>query len=702
MIQYTIEDNIAILTIGDGKFMNVLNDASVKALEENVTKFLVDENLKGAIITSSHKEFVAGADLKMITSLNTAEEVSAMATRLHQLFRKIELSERPFVAAINGTALGGGYELCLACHYRIAVNNSGAQIGLPEVTLGLLPGAGGTQRLPRMIGFEKALPLLVEGRRLKPEQATEMGLVDQLIDSQENLIATAKSWINENPSVQKPWDKKGFRVPGGDVHSGKGFNTFSAGSALIAGKTQGNYPAPQAILNAVYEGLPLDFDRACQIEVRYFTQLALSKVSKSMIRTLFFNMNKANALSNRPDVPKRKVEKVAVIGAGMMGAGIAYSSAMAGIQCVLKDVNLDAAEKGKDYSRSLLKKRVERGRMSENTAERVLENIICTDDYKDLKGCDLVIEAVFEDRKLKADITAACEAEIAENAVFSSNTSTLPITGLAEASIRPDRFIGLHFFSPVDKMQLVEIILGEKTGDEALGLAMDYVKQIRKTPIVVRDGRGFYTSRIFKTYVSEGIELLAEGVDPSLIESAGKQAGMPVGPLAVADEVSIELLYKIFKQTEKDGIVTKTAANKVSVLFMEELNRPGKKAKKGFYEYPEDGRKYLWPELKSHFKQLEQQPSLQEVKDRLLYVQSLETVRCMDEGIVMHPEDADIGSILGWGFPPYTGGAISFIDFVGVDTFVKRAEELAKLHGERFEPTDSLKAKSEKGELFYY
>lgn len=702
MIKYTTEDHIAILNIGaDDQSMNVLNEASVKALDENIDKFFADKDLKGAVITSAHKEFMAGADLKMITSLNTAEEISAMATNLHKLFRKIELSERPIVAAINGTALGGGYELCLACHHRVGVKNSGAQIGLPEVTLGLLPGAGGTQRLPRMIGFEKALPLLLEGKRLKPEQALQMGLVDNLVENQEQLISEAKSWINVHPKVLKAWDEKGFRVPGGDVHSGKGFNIFSSGSALVAGKTQNNYPAPQAILNAVYEGLPLQFDRACEIEVRYFTQLATGKVSKHMIRTLFFNMNKANALSTRPDVEKRKVAKVGILGAGMMGAGIAYASAMAGIKTVLKDVNKEAAEKGKDYSRNLLKKRVEYGKMSEDAANKILDNILCSDDYNDFKNADLVIEAVFEDRELKAQVTKDSEAQLDEKAVMASNTSTLPISGLAKASVRPERFIGLHFFSPVDKMQLVEIILGEQTGDEALGLAMDYVKQIRKTPIVVRDGRGFYTSRIFKTYVSEGIELLAEGVEPALIENAGKQAGMPVGPLAVADEVSIELLYRIFKQTEKDGIVSKAAAKDVSTLFMEKLDRPGKKAKKGFYEYPEGGKKYLWPGLKEHFKSLETQPSLQEVKDRLLYVQSLETVRCMDEGIVMRPEDADIGSILGWGFPPYTGGAISFIDFVGIKAFVERAETLASKFGERFEPTASLKAKAEKGEGFY-
>lgn len=702
MIKYTTEDKIAILSIGaDDQSMNVLNDTSVKELDVNVDKFLNDTDLKGAIITSSHKEFMAGADLKMITSLDTAEEISAMATRLHELFRKIELSERPVVAAMNGTALGGGYELCLACHHRVAVKNSGAQIGLPEVTLGLLPGAGGTQRLPRMIGYEKALPLLVEGKRLNPEKAHKMGLVDALVELQDQLLGHAKSWINDNPKVQKPWDQKGFKIPGADVHSTTGFAVFSSGSALVAGKTQNNYPAPQAILNAVYEGLPLQFDRACEIEIRYFTELAMSREAKSMIRTLFFNMNKAKALSNRPKVEKRKVTKIGVLGAGMMGAGIAYVTAMAGIKCVLKDVNLENAEKGKDYSRNLLKKRMERGKITESAAERVLENIQCADDYEDLKGADLVVEAVFEDRKLKADVTKDSEAQLDEKAVMASNTSTLPITGLAEASIRPERFIGLHFFSPVDKMQLVEIILGEQTGDEALGLAMDYVQQIRKIPIVVKDGRGFYTSRIFKTYVSEGIELLAEGVEPALIENAGKQAGMPVGPLAVADEVSIELLYRIFKQTEKDGIVAKTAASKVATLFMEELDRPGKKAKKGFYEYPAEGKKYLWPDLKKHFKPLEQQPDLQEVKDRLLYVQSLETIRTMDEGVVMRPEDADIGSILGWGFPPYTGGAISFIDYVGVKAFVKRAEVLAQKHGERFQPSDSLKAKADQGKTFY-
>lgn len=705
MIDYTKDaDGIAILSFNMQGFpMNVINEQSSEAFKNKLEEVLADKDVKGVIITSSRPEFIAGADLNMILGLNSAEEIVAMTNQLHVLFRQMEKSGKPFVAAINGTALGGGYELCLACHHRIAVDDGRIQIGLPEVQLGLLPGGGGTQRLPRMIGMQTALQLMLEGKRVRPSQAKADGLVNELVATKEELIPAAKKWILEVGKKAQPWDVDGYKVPGGGVQSPNGVMVFTAGAALLMKKTFGNYPAAKYIMNCVYEGMQLPFDKALQVEARYFAKAVMSKESKHMIRTLFFNLNEANKGAARPkDIGEIQLKKVGILGAGMMGAGIACVSADAGLEVVLKDVTVEAAEKGKDYSKKLWGGKLSKGFMTQEKFDTLMNRIKTTDNAADLAGCDLIIEAVFEDRNLKATVTKESEPHLNEGGVFASNTSTLPITGLAEASAHPDKFIGLHFFSPVDKMPLVEIILGKQTSNYAIAMAIDYVKKIKKTPIVVNDGRGFFTSRNFSTYVAEGLELLNEGVAPALIENAGKAAGMPVGPLAVADEVTIELMYKIIKQTEKDtGVVIDGAQKKVATLFVEKLDRIGKKAGKGFYDYPEGGKKSLWPGLAEHFPVKEGIIDLDTAKTRLLYRQVIEAVKCMEEGIVTSPKDADIGSIFGWGFAPYSGGVISFIEYTGVAEFVKKADELADTYGERFRPTDKLRAMAANGETFY-
>lgn len=699
-----INGNIALLSFNMAdEAMNVLNDKSIGAFHEAFEKAVADENVKGIVVSSDKPEFIAGADLKMISNVKSAEEISVKAKALHQLYRRIETCGKPVVAAINGTALGGGYELCLACHYRVAINNPKLQVGLPEVLLGLLPGGGGTQRLPRMIGIANALPLLLEGRKLSAEKALAAGLVNELVADKDALINKAVEWINTVGKSVQPWDERGFKIPGGGVQTPMGVQTFMAGSAMLASKTQNNYPAATAIMCAVQEGLQLQFDRALEVEVRYFTQCATSVEAKNMMRTLFFGINANKGGKDRPkgvEVPK--VEKVGVLGAGMMGAGIAYVSAVAGMDVVLKDRSVEDAEKGKDYSRKLLEGLVGKGKMTKEAADAILAKIKTTADPNDVAGSQLIIEAVFEDRGLKAIVTKESEAVLEESAVFASNTSTLPITGLAEASARPDKFIGLHFFSPVDKMQLVEIIMGKDSSDYALAMCIDYVKRIKKVPIVVNDSRGFYTSRIFSTYVAEGLCMLEEGINPNLIEAAGKGCGMPVGPLAVADEVSIELIYKIRKQTEKDlGITSDTAEARVSTLFVEQLGRLGKKSGKGFYEYPEGGRKFLWPGLSEHYPLKDEQPNVELLKKRLLHYQALNAAKCLEEGVLRSAGDGDVGSVLGWGFPPYTGGAFSYIDMVGVEQFVKNCEELAATYGERFNPPAILKEMAAKGESFF-
>lgn len=705
MIHYT-KDTDGIVTLSfdnDNSAVNVIDQTVLGELEQVIAKAIDDTTVKGVIVTSSKKDFVLGADLRMIMGISDPVQIMAIGSRLQQVLRKMETSGKPFVAAINGTTLGGGYEICLACHYRIALNDSRIQIGLPEVLLGLLPGAGGTQKLPRMLGVQEALPFLLEGKKVRPEQALKSGLVNQLVDTPEQLLAAAKQWIVNGGRAVQPWDEEKFRIPGGEIQSPKILNILPAAAGLSLKKTYGNYPAINAILNCVYEGLQLPMDRGLVVEMRYFTKCVLSPESKNLIRTMFINMNEANKGEARPvNIPPTSLKKVGILGAGMMGAGIAYVSAVNGLEVVLKDVTMDAAEKGKAYSVKLLSEKLAKKQITQQKYDEQLNRIHTTDSPAALEGCDLVIEAVFENRELKATVTKETEAVLAKEAVFASNTSTLPITGLATASVRPQNFIGLHFFSPVDKMQLVEVILGKKTSDYAIAVAIDFIKKIKKTPIVVNDGRGFYTSRVFSTYLFEGMECLAEGISPALIENAGKMAGMPVGPLALADEVSIELCYKINKQTEADtGKKSEAAAVGVINKFVEELQRPGKKANKGFYEYPEGGKKHLWKELSNLYPQQQNQPDVKEVEKRLLYIQALETVKCLEEGILKKPADADIGSILGWGFAPYTGGAISFIDYVGIKNFVDECNALAKKYGKRFKPTKKLKEMAESGTGFY-
>ena len=699
---------IAILTIDvPGRSMNVLTPEFLSDLDAAVDRVVDDEAIKGAIITSAKDAFMAGADLMDIVHLY--ESGMPAAERLEKLsgytkiLRKLETSGKPFVAAINGTALGGGLELCLACHHRIVAENPKTVLGLPEVNIGLLPGAGGTQRLPRLIGVQKALELMTQGTHLRVEKALKLGVVHQAVPA-DGLLHAAAGWINEVGDAEQPWDKKGFRFPGGGgaMHPGA-VQTFMAGTAMVAEKTQHNYPAPLAILSCVYEGSIVPMDTALRIESKYFTQLTMDPVYRNMTRTLFINKGEADKLARRPEgVPKSQVKKLGMLGAGMMGAGIAFVSAKAGIPVVLLDRNREDAEKGKDYSRKLLQKRIDRGHLTSEKAEAMLDLITTTEDYADLEGCELIIEAVFENREIKADVTQKAEAVIPETAVFASNTSTLPITGLATESKRPESFIGLHFFSPVDKMPLVEVILGEKTNDETIARALDYVQQIRKTPIVVNDSRGFFTSRVFGTYVNEGQALLKDGVAPALIENAAKMAGMPVGPLAVQDEVTLDLSLKVHKQTAidlGDDYEPPSAIDVTEKLVA--LDRKGKRFGAGFYEYPEGGTKHLWSGLTEHWPRADQQPSVDEIKTRLLYRQAVETARCYEENVLTHPADGDIGSILGIGFPPYTGGALSFIDTIGVSEFVAECDRLAQAYGPRFEPPPGLRRMAESGERYY-
>ena len=706
MINYTVNNTIAVISWAmTSAPMNVLNDDSIPEFEAALKKAQADGSVQGIIITSEKPEFVAGADLKMILRNNDKDpaEMLKVSSELNRIFRSIETGGKPTVAAINGTALGGGYEICLACHHRIALNNPKALIGLVEVTIGLLPGGGGTQRLPRMIGIQPALTLMLEGKKVGVAEALKLGMVDAVADTPEQMMEQARAWIQANPQPLRPWDevdrktgkivgKENFRVPGGNVQSPTGAQVFAAGTAMLMDKTKGNYPAPLAIMSCVYEGLQVNIDQGVGIEARYFVQVATSSVAKSLIQTMFLGMNQANKGASRPkDQPKTDVQKLGILGAGMMGAGIAYVSAQAGIEVVLKDVSVEAAERGKDYSRNLLEKGVERGKVKADAVDGILARITATADYADMKGCDLIIEAVFEKPDLKATVTKEAEPMLADAGVFASNTSTLPISGLAEASQKPDNFIGIHFFSPVDKMMLVEIIMGKQTSDYALAVAMDYVRKIRKTPIVVNDRRGFYTSRCFGTYTAEGMELLIDGVNPILIENAGKMAGMPVGPLAVHDEVALDLSLKVMTASVDAGTLSPEEPTYQLVQRMNDLGRIGKKAKAGFYEYPVDEPKKLWPGLADLFPVSDNQPTLDEAKTRLLYRQSIEAVRCFEENVVRTKLDGDLGSILAWGFPAYTGGALSFVDFVGIDTFVQTLDRFTEQYGDRFRPTEKLR-----------
>lgn len=709
-IQYSVDDDgIATLMLDlPGKSMNVLTAELIRDFSECVDRVSNDQSVFGAIVASGKPAFVAGADLTEIMAAfdrgMTPLQGYEMSNKFTRVLRKMETCGKPFAVAISGLALGGGFELCLACHYRVLADHAKAVLGFPEVSIGLIPGWGGTQRLPRLIGVEKTLPVILQGKKLNPQEALTLGVVHELAPADE-LLERAKKWLLTRPEATAPWDDKGFRMPGGTgANDPKNAQTYMLGTSLVAGNTQHNYPAPIAALSAIYEGCIVPIDTGLDIESQYFGKLLAGVTARNMVRSLFVHKGAADKLERRPvGVKKSRVTKLGILGAGMMGAGIAYVSARAGIQVVLLDTELQSAERGKAYSQGLLNKAIKRGYSTQEKAQALLNMIQPTTDYADLEGCELVIEAVFESREIKAVVTAKTEAVIAADAIFASNTSTLPITGLAEASKRPTSFIGLHFFSPVDKMPLVELITGEKSSDEAIARGLDYIRQIRKTPIVVNDSPGFYTSRVFGTLTNEGMTMLAEGIKPALIENAAKMAGLPVGPLAVMDEVTLELGYKITMQAAADQGDDYSFASGFPVLrkFVEELDRKGKRFGQGFYEYPEGEKKYLWPGLAEHYPLAGDQPPVQEVIDRLLYRQALETARCFEEGVLEHAADADIGSIFGWGFPPWTGGTLSFIDTVGIQHFVSECDRMTAAYGQRFEVSDWLRERAEQGENFF-
>jgi 3-hydroxyacyl-CoA dehydrogenase/enoyl-CoA hydratase/3-hydroxybutyryl-CoA epimerase len=687
--------------------MNVLTDQLLVDLGTAIEQLTGDASLQGAIITSGKSSFIAGADIMdMVNAFDdgiTLAQAYEASHKVNRLYRRLETCGKPVVAAINGLALGGGFELCLACHHRIIAEGSRSTVGLPEVKIGLLPGGGGTQRVPRLIGIPNALKLLTDGRQIGPDEALKLGLVHEKV-APEALLARAREWLTSGGSAQQPWDRADFKVPGGVGPEPSLAPLFTAAAALAARDTQRNLPAVPAILSCVYEGTLLPIDAGLRVESRYFAQLLAGPVSRNLMRTMFVNKGRADKLARRPaGTPKSTVKRVAVLGAGMMGSGIAYASAIAGIEVVLLDTSAEKAAHGKAYSESLLRKELERGRRAAHETQTILGRIHPTSRFEDLADCDLIIEAVFEDRALKAEVTAKSEAVTRDSIVFASNTSTLPISGLAEASKQPQRFIGLHFFSPVDKMPLVEVILGRKTSSETLAHALDFVGQIKKTPIVVNDSRGFYTSRVFGVFVHEGLRMLEEGVRPALIENAARMGGMPVGPLAVSDEVSIELLWKVILQSESDlgGGYVKPAGHAVVERFAHTLKRLGKRFGAGFYDYPPGAKKHLWQGLAEQYCVQAHQPTAAEVKTRLLTIQALETVRCMEEGVIRDPADADLGSILGWGFPSWTGGTLSYIETVGLKEFVAACDRFALAHGPRFEVSEALRQRAARGEKFH-
>jgi 3-hydroxyacyl-CoA dehydrogenase/enoyl-CoA hydratase/3-hydroxybutyryl-CoA epimerase len=725
-------DGIVTLTLDDPtSSANTMNELYLSSMATAVQR-LYDEldgpdgGITGVVVASAKKTFFAGGNLKSMVQATKADaaEIFAMGEAVKAGLRRLELFPRPVVAAINGAALGGGFEICLATNHRIVVDDDRVEIGLPESTLGLLPGGGGVTRVVRLLGLQPALmDVLLPGTRFKPKAAKEKGLVDELVATREELVPAAKAWILENrdnPAASvNPWDADGYRMPGGTPSTPKLAAFLPAFPALLRKQTKGAvYPAPRAILSAAVEGAQVDFDTASRIESRYLTNLIVNQGSKNMIQAFFFDLQAINSGSLRPDgIPPYKAVKVGVLGAGMMGAGIAYSCARAGMEVVLKDVAVESAEKGKAYSATLLDKAIARGRSTEEKKSELLSRITATQDPADLAGCDLVIEAVFEDPTLKASVFAEVAPYVNPDALLCSNTSTLPITELAAGVDRPDDFIGLHFFSPVDKMPLVEIIRGERTSDEALAKAYDVVQQIRKTPIVVNDSRGFYTSRVIGTMVNEGLAMLGEGVHPVSLERAATQAGYPVGTLQLSDELNMELMLKIAKATrdaaERDGVAYDEHPGTEVIRTMVELGRPSRLKGAGFYDYDESGKRLaLWSGLGETFPVAEEQVPFEDVKDRLLFVEALETAKCFEEGVITSAAAANIGSIMGIGFPPMTGGAAQFMTGyeapagsaregeIGLAAFVARADELTEKYGDRFRPTAYLRSMAENGGSF--
>ncbi|MFZ6870673.1 3-hydroxyacyl-CoA dehydrogenase NAD-binding domain-containing protein [Undibacterium sp. Di27W] len=694
MIHYSKdEQQIVTLSIDmPGMSVNTMNAAFRDALTSAVGRLEEEkEQCSGVILTSGKDSFFAGGDLRELINIEDAKSCLEMVEKNKAVLRRLEKLGKPVVAAINGSALGGGLELALACHYRIALDNPKAKIGFPEVTLGLLPGAGGVIRTVRMLGLQEAMPYLLEGKQVAPAAAVKAGLVDALANSHEDMLQQARAWILAKPQAQQPWDDAAYKLPGGAPNSAKLLPMIMVAPALLREKTRGNYPAPEAILATMVEGAQVDFDNALKIEGRYFTHLATGQVAKNMIGTLFFQMQEISSGKSRPrDIAKAKVNKLGVIGAGMMGAGIAAVSAARGIHTVLKEQTLEKAEQGKTNIANSLHKKVGQGRLSAEKAASQLGLIQPTASASDFSGCDLIIEAVFENRELKAAVSSEAQSMLATDGTMASNTSTLPISGLAKAVTHPERFIGIHFFSPVDKMQLVEIIKGKQTSEATLARAYDYVLQIGKTPIVVNDARGFFTSRVFASFVNEGLSMLAEGLPAALIENAALSVGMPVGPLAVQDEVSLSLSRHVAAQTKADleaeGKSWQAPASAAIInVMLDQHQRAGKATGAGFYEYPTDGsKKYLWPELGTLFGKDSVSLPYVDLQDRFLYMQAIETLRCLDEGVLESTRDANIGSIFGIGFPAWTGGAVQFVHHVGAQRFAERAAELQALYGERF------------------
>jgi 3-hydroxyacyl-CoA dehydrogenase/enoyl-CoA hydratase/3-hydroxybutyryl-CoA epimerase len=712
-------DGIVVLTLDDPTASaNTMNELYQQSMHEAIDRLYAEkDDLTGVVITSAKKTFFAGGNLKNMLQAgpDDAQRVFEMAEAIKADLRRLELLGKPVVAAVNGAALGGGLEITLACHHRVVVDDPKVELGLPEVTLGLLPGGGGVTRTVRMFGIQQALmEILLQGPRLKPAKAKELGLVDELVPTRDDLVPAAKAWIeahrDDPEAATNPWDREGYKMPGGTPSSPKLAGFLPAFPAMLRKQTKGAlYPAPRAIMAAAVEGAQVDFETASRIESRYLAGLVTGSNSKNMIQAFFFDLSAINSGARRPkDVEKFTATKVGVLGAGMMGAGIAYSCARSGMEVVLKDVSQEAADKGKAYSEKLLTKAVERGRMDEAKKAEILGRITATSEANDLKDCDLVIEAVFEDPKLKHQVFGEIQDVVNADALLCSNTSTLPITGLAEGVDRPEDFIGLHFFSPVDKMPLVEIIRGEKTSEKAVAHAIDVVLQLRKTPIVVNDSRGFYTSRVIGTMVNEGLAMLGEGVHPMSVERAATQAGYPVGTLQLSDELNMELMAKIAKATreaEGAGYVDHPGTKVVEKML--ELGRPGRLRGAGFYEYDEDGKRgRLWPGLAEHFPPNDQPADIADLRDRYLFAEAIETAKCFEEGVIESAAEANIGSIMGIGFPALTGGTVQYMQNYdgptgrGLPGFVARARQLAEKYGDRFTPTARLVEMAEKGESF--
>ncbi len=698
-------DNIIILTLDSpNQSANTMNADFRVALENIVSKLKSETTISGIIFRSAKKTFFAGGDLDELIQARPEDATAffQMIEKMKAEFRYIETLGVPVVAALNGTALGGGWEIALGCHYRIALNNPKTKFGLPEVTLGLLPGGGGVVRMVRLLGLQTAFPLLMEGKQFGIDKAKSLGLIQDTADSEQELMDKAIAWVKAHPKSQQVFDVKGYKIPGGDPKTPAVAQMLAIAPAMLRDKTKGCYPAPEAIMAAAVEGAQVDVDTALRIESRYFTKLATGQVAKNMIGTFWHGLNAIKSGASRPkDIAPWQATKVGILGAGMMGAGIAYTTAVKGIAVVLKDVSIENAEKGKAYSQKLLDKKVSQGYMTTEKREQILSLITATASAEDLKGCDLIIEAVFENPELKAKVTQEAEIFLAESGIFASNTSTLPISDLAQASQNAQHFIGLHFFSPVDKMPLVEIIKGQQTSAETLAKAYDYVQQIGKTPIVVNDSRGFFTSRVFGTFVQEGLRLLAEGVHPAKIEMAALKAGMPVGPLAIQDEVSLTLTEHVANETRKalqaEGkALPRSSADDVTETMIHQFNRKGKAAGAGFYEYPENGKKFLWDGLKHWHK--DNDITEQEMIDRFLFVQALDTLRCYEEHVLESVIDANIGSIFGIGFAPWTGGALQFLNQYGLDKALARANQLEAKYGARFKAPALLKDKAVAGE----